>query len=125
MMQQDCKSTVSSFAQEYIDSIGCPQKYRTVELEGNAYFKQDCAAENIGIVWEPEIEKKFFEKENQLACMNLDCCYLVAEERTLQYKQFFFYAILTAFIGFIGAAHCFDIALQDPAKIRAGPSVYS
>lgn len=43
--------------------------------------------------------------------MNLSCCYLVSEERTLFYKQYFFYSILTAFLGFIAAGHCFDIAL--------------
>lgn len=43
--------------------------------------------------------------------MNLSCCYLVSEERTLFYKQYFFYSILTAILGFIAAGHCFDIAL--------------
>ena len=57
--------------------------------------------------------------------MNLNCCFLVSEERSLFFKQYFLYSLLTAFIGFIGAGHCFDIALQSPHKIKAGPSVYT
>ncbi|CAD8178823.1 unnamed protein product [Paramecium octaurelia] len=124
-LKKDCKSTIQTFSQTYIDSIGCPAKYKTVNIQGSNYFDMYCQQDEVGIVWENEVDKPNSEKRNQLACMNLSCCYLVSEERTLFYKQYFFYSILTAFLGFIAAGHCFDIALQEPNVIKAGPSVYS
>jgi hypothetical protein len=32
---------------------------------------------------------------------------------------------MTSFIGWIAAGHCMDLALQNPNKIKAGPSIYS
>ena len=57
--------------------------------------------------------------------MNLNCCYLVAEKRSLNYKEFFLFSMMTAFVGWIAAGHCFDLALQNPNKIRAGPTIYT
>ncbi|CAD8129862.1 unnamed protein product [Paramecium sonneborni] len=96
-------------------SIGCPTKYRTVNIQGSNYFDMYCSQDEVGIVWENEVDKQNSEKRNQLTCMNLSC-YL---------ETIIFYSILTAFLGFIAAGHCFVIALQEPNVIKAGSSVYS
>jgi hypothetical protein len=71
----------------------------------------NCESYSTGLVWELDIGKSNTEKLNQISCLNLDCCYLVAEKRSLNYKEFFLFSMMTAFVGWIAAGHCFDLAL--------------
>jgi hypothetical protein len=124
-MNSSCKGTVQMYDEAFIQSIGCPNKYITHIKSGKILYSQDCPTHNTGIVWELDLNANNYDKLNQLSCLNLNCCFLIKERRSLKYVEFFLITLLQSIIGFIAAAHCLDLALQNPLSIKAGPSTFS
>jgi hypothetical protein len=55
----------------------------------------------------------------------MNCCYLIAEKRSLNYKEYFLLVILSVLLNGISAGHCLDLTFQDPKNVKGGPTIYS
>ena len=55
----------------------------------------------------------------------MNCCYLIAEKRSLNYKEYFLLVILSVLLSWICAGHCLDLTFQEPKDVKAGPNLYS
>lgn len=135
-MNINCKNILQEFSENYVDTIGCPSKYKTFIVDNNLFYSQECTSSSTGIVWELDIsitysnnytyiDKQSEFKNNQISCLNLDCCYLVSQRRSINFKEFFMLTIFTSLLGIIAAMHCMDLAGQQSSRIKAGPSIYT
>lgn len=89
-----CLDTMAIIDQEYMGTIGCPDKYIARNYTAEAL---PCQNEEIRLIWEDNVGVLAAARSTEYGCLNTDCCPLVATNSDLRFHILLLLS-LTAFV---------------------------
>jgi hypothetical protein len=77
-----CLDTMAIIDQDYMSSIGCPDKYVARDYAADSL---PCHHEEIRLIWEDNVGVVAAARSTEFGCLNTDCCPLVATNSALRF----------------------------------------
>lgn len=101
MYSANCPNLIRLFSQDYLINIECPYKYKTNINNGSYFYSVDCPINEVGTVWDNFNSTDYAGTYYKLACLNYDCCGVLAESLV---KAFILLGLSTFLMSLLGFA---------------------
>ena len=113
---ENCPNLIRLIDQKYLSEVSCPYKYKTNDEKNNSLiYNVDCPINEIGIIWDNETNDL---NEYKLACLNYDCCDLLASSLISSFVLLGLTTILITLLGFVISSVSFYLSSKSNTESK-------